>query len=84
MTNLVTTLPKLTSPADYSFWEIYVKSTLALIIYSEAIFTTDNILNASALSQTTNIDKIARRNFLGSKALAVLNSILSDNLSIYS
>ena len=57
--------------------KIYVKSTLALIIYSE------NILNTLALSQITNINKIAKRNFLGFQALAVLNSVLPDNLLIY-
>ena len=28
MANFIATLSKLTSPTDYSFWEIYVKSTL--------------------------------------------------------
>jgi len=29
MANFIATLPKLTGPADYPFWEIHVKSTLA-------------------------------------------------------
>ena len=37
MANFVTTLPKLTSLIDYSFWEIYVKLTFALIAYSGTI-----------------------------------------------
>ena len=41
------------------------------------------MLNALALSQTTDINKIAKRNFLGFQALAVLNSTLLDNLLIY-
>jgi len=48
--SFVTTFPKLTSLANYSFWEICVKSTLALITYSGAVFTADNILNALTLS----------------------------------
>jgi len=82
--NFIATLSKLTGPANYSFWEIHVKSTLAFIIYSGAVFTTNDMLNASALSQTTNVDEITRRNFLSSQALAILNSILLDNLLIYS
>ena len=65
MTNFVTTLSKLTSSADYLFWKICIKSTLALITYSKTIFTTEDILNASALSQTTNVNKITKSNFLG-------------------
>jgi len=83
MANFVTTLPKLTSPTDYPFWKIHVKSTLALITYSEAIFTAHDMLNALALPQTTNIDEIAKRDFLGSQALAILNSTLLDNLLIH-
>jgi len=83
ITNFIATLPKLTSLADYSFWEVHVKSTLALITYSGAVFTTDDMLNALALSQTTNVDEIAKRNFLGSQILTILNSILPDNLLIY-
>ena len=41
------------------------------------------MLNALALPQATNVDKIIRRNFLGFQALAVLNFILLDNLLIY-
>ena len=37
MANFVTT--KLTSLANYPFWEIYVKLTLALIAYPRTIFT---------------------------------------------
>jgi len=73
-----------TSPTGYSFWEIYVKSNLALITYSGAVFTTNDILNALAFPQTTDINKIARKNFLGSQVLAVLNSTLPDNLLIHS
>jgi len=83
MANFITTLPKLTSPTNYSFWKICVKSTLALITYPEAVFTTNDMLNALELSQTTNVDEIARRNFLDSQALAVLNSTLPYHLLIY-
>ena len=41
------------------------------------------MLNVSALSQTTNIDEIARKNFLGSQALVVFNFILPDNLLMH-
>ena len=41
------------------------------------------MLNVLTLSQTTDMDKIARRNFLGSQVLAVLNSTLPNNLLIY-
>jgi len=81
--NFVNTLSKLTSSVDYPFWEICVKSTLAFITHSEAVFTANNMLNALALPQTTDMDKIARRNFLGSQALAVLNFTLPDNLLIH-
>jgi len=83
MANFVATLPKLTSLADYSFWRIHIKSTLALITYSRTVFITDDMLNALALSQTTDVDKIARRNFLSSQALAVFDSTLPDNLLMY-
>ena len=79
----VVTLPKLISLTNYSFKKIYVKSTLTLIIYSDAIFTAKDILSTSTLPQTTNIDKVAKRNFLGSQTLTVLNSISSDNLLIH-
>jgi len=41
------------------------------------------MLNTSALPQITNINKIAKRKFLGFQALAVLNSTLPDNLLMY-
>jgi len=66
MVNFVATLPKLTGPTNYSFWKIHVKSTFTLITYLKAIFTTNDMLNTSALPQTTNVDEIAKRNFLGS------------------
>jgi len=66
MANFVATLPKLTGPASYSFWKIHVKSTFTLITYLKAIFTTNDMLNTSALPQTTNVNEIAKRNFLGS------------------
>ena len=47
------------------------------------IFTADDMLNALALSQTTDIDEINRRNFLDSQALTVLNFTLLDNLLIH-
>jgi len=59
-------------------------SQLALITYTGAVFTTDDMLNTLALSQTTDVDKIAKEKFLNSQALAVLNSTLPDNLLIYS
>jgi len=73
--NFITTLPKLTSLANYSFWKICIKSTLTLITYSRAIFIANNMLNTLALYQTTDMDEIAKRNFLGSQFLVVLNSI---------
>jgi len=76
MANFVATLPKLTSPADYSFWKIHVKLTSVLITYSRAVLTAENILNASTLPQTTNVDEVTRRNFLSFQALAVFNSTL--------
>jgi len=83
MANFITTFSKLTGPTDYPFWEIYIKSTLAFIIYPGAVFTADNMLNALALSQTTNMNEIAKRNFLSSQVLAVLNFILPDNLLMH-
>ena len=41
------------------------------------------MLNALALYQTTNMDEITRRKFLGFQVLAVLNFTLLDNLLIY-
>jgi len=41
------------------------------------------MLNALALPQTTDMNEIARKNFLGSQALAVYNSILPDNLLMH-
>ena len=61
MANFITTFSKLTGPTDYPFWEIYIKSTLAFIIYPGAVFTADNMLNALALSQTTNVNNVIRR-----------------------
>ena len=84
MANFVATLPKLTSLTDYPFWKICIKSTLALITYPKAVFTANNMLNTLVLPQTTNIDKIAKRNFLGSQVLAILNPPLPDNLLIHS
>jgi len=81
--NFIATLLKLNGSANYSFWKICIKSTLALIIYPGAVFTTNNMLNALALPQITNVDEIARRNFLGSQALTVVNSTLPDNLLMY-
>jgi len=83
MANFIATLLKLTSPADYFFWKIHIKSTFALIIYFEAVFTTNDILNILILSQITNIDEMARRNFLSFQALIILSFILSDNLLMY-
>jgi len=73
MANFVATLPKLTSLADYPFWKIHVKLTLTLIIYSGAVLTAESMLNALALPQTTNMDEVTRRDFLGFQALAFLN-----------
>jgi len=42
------------------------------------------MLNALALSQTTNVDEITRRNFLDFQVLAILNYILPDNLLMHS
>ena len=78
------TLFKLTSLTDYSFQEIHIKLTFVLITYTRAVFTADDILNTLVLSQTTDVNEIARRNFLGFQALAVLNFILSNNLLIQS
>ena len=38
------------------------------------------MLNASVLSQTTNINEIARKNFLDFQTLTVFNFTLLDNL----
>ena len=73
MANFVATLPKLTSLVDYPFWKIHVKLILTLITYPRAVLTAEGMLNALALPQTTNIDEVTRRNFLGSQALAFLN-----------
>jgi len=81
--NFVTTLPKLTGLANYPFQEICVKSNFALITYSKAVLTAEDILNALALPQTTDVDKVARRNFLSFQALTILNSILPDNLLMH-
>ena len=69
MANFVATLPKLTSLANYPFWKIHVKLTLTLITYPGAILTAEGMLNALALPQTTNMDEVTRRDFLGSQAL---------------
>jgi len=83
MANFIATLPKLTGLANYPFWKIHIKSILALITYSGAVFTVDDMLNASVLPQTTNMDEIAKRNFLDSQALTVLDSTLPDNLLMH-
>jgi len=64
MANFVITLSKLTGPANYSFWKIHIKSNFTLIMYPGAIFTAEDMLNALILSQTTDINEIAKRNFL--------------------
>jgi len=83
MANFITTFPKLTGFANYLFCKICVKLILALITYPEAIFITNDMLNTLALFQTTNIDRIVRRNFLGFQILTILNSILPDNLLMH-
>ena len=83
MANFITTLFKLTSLTNYLFWEIYIKLALALIIYSNTVFITEDILNTIAL-QATDVNKIAKRNFLNFQALAIFNFTLLDNLLIYS
>ena len=40
-------------------------------------------MSASALSQATDMNKVTRRNFLGSQAPVILNSTLLDNLLMY-
>ena len=42
------------------------------------------MLSALVLSQTTDVNETARRNFLGFQVMAVLNSTLLDNLLMYS
>ena len=83
MANFITTLPKLTSLVDYLFRKSCVKSTLALTTYSRAVFTIEDILNVLALPQTTDVNGIIKKNFLGFQALAVLNSTLPNNLLIH-
>ena len=56
---------------------------IALITYPRTVFTTKDMVNALAFSQTTNVDKITRRGFLDFQALTVLNLTLLDNLSMY-
>ena len=41
------------------------------------------MLNTLVLSQTTNIDKATRKNFVGSQVLSVHNSTLLENLTIH-
>ena len=41
------------------------------------------MMNVLALSQTTDVDNIARRNLLDFQTLAILKSTLLDNLLIY-
>jgi len=41
------------------------------------------MLSVLALPQTTDVNKIAGRNFLGFYALVVFNSTLPDNLLMY-
>ena len=83
MANFVATLSKLTGFVDYLFWKICIKSTLTLITYSGALFTAEDMLNALVLSQTTDVDEVTRRNFMGFQVLAVLNSTLLNNFSIH-
>jgi len=83
MANFIATFSKLIDLADYPFWKICIKLNFASITYSSIVFTAEDMLNTSALSQTTNIDEVARRNFLGFQALAILNSILLDNLLMH-
>jgi len=49
MANFIVTFSKLTSLANYLFWEIHVKLVLVLITHSDIIFTTENMLNTLAL-----------------------------------
>jgi len=42
-------IAKLTSPTNYLFWKICVKSTFTLIIYPNAIFTVKDMLKTSVL-----------------------------------
>ena len=51
MANFVITLPKLTGCTNYPFWKIHVKLALTLIIHSDIIFTTEDMLNTLVLSQ---------------------------------
>jgi len=81
--NFVTILSKLTSLANYFFQKICIKSALSLTTYFGAIFTTEDMLSALVFLQTTDIDKVTRRNFLSFQAVAILNSTLLDNLSMY-
>ena len=39
MANFIAILSKLTGLANYLFWKIHVKSTLALITYSSTVIT---------------------------------------------
>ena len=45
-----------------NFITTLIKSTLTLITYHSIIFTIEDMLNVLVLSQTTNINKITRRN----------------------
>ena len=66
-----------------NFITTLIKSTLTLITYHSIIFTIEDMLNVLVLSQTTNINKIARKNFLDFQTLTILNFTLLDNLLIY-
>jgi len=78
--NFTTTFSKLTSSASYFFWKIHIKLTLALIIYTSTVFTAKDMIYALVLPQGTDINEVARRNFLSFQALAILNSTLLNNL----
>jgi len=48
-----------------------VKSTLSLTTYPGIVFTSEFLLNALALSQTTGVNKITKRKFLGFQAIVL-------------
>ena len=65
MANFVTIFLKLTSSTSYIFQEIYIKPTLTLIAYPDTVSNIKDMLNTLILSQTTDMDEIAKKKFLG-------------------
>jgi len=83
MTSLIPTIPHLSGPAVYSFWEISVQSCLAMITMPGSPYTAKDILTATTISSTTDQDECARRSSLDSQALGIMNSSLTHNILMH-